>query len=131
MQVPVEDIVVKKRIRRDLGDIASLAESMKRLGQLSPVVISKKNILVAGGRRLEAAKQLGWRTINAVVADVSDPLAALEMEVEENIMRRDFSPEETAEASRRIHRLRNPGFFRRLLRAIAGFFKGLFGRFTA
>jgi ParB family chromosome partitioning protein len=126
MQVPVQDIVVKKRIRRDLGDISSLAESMKRLGQLNPVVISKKNILVAGERRLKAAKYLGWRTINAVQAEVSDPLAALEMEVEENVMRQDFSPEETAEASRRIYRLRNPGFFRRILRAVAGFFKRLF-----
>ena len=127
MQVPVEDIVVKKRIRRDFGDISSLAESMKRLGQLNPIVINRKNILIAGGRRLEAARHLGWRTVNAVVADVSDPLVTLEMEVEENIMRRDFSPEETAEASRRIYRLRNPGFFRRMLRAIAGFFKRSFG----
>jgi ParB family chromosome partitioning protein len=127
MQVPIEDIVVKKRIRRDLGDISSLAESMKRLGQISPIVISRKNILVAGGRRLEAAKHLGWRTINAVVADISDPLAALETEAEENIMRQDFSSEETAEASRRIYRLRNPGFFRRILRAVAGLFKRLFG----
>jgi ParB family chromosome partitioning protein len=127
MQVPVEDIVVRKRIRRDLGDISSLAESMRRLGQLSPIVISRKNTLVAGERRLEAAKHLGWRTINAVVADISDPLTALEMEAEENIMRRDFSPEEAAEASRRIYRLRNPGLFRRILRAVVRFFKRLFG----
>jgi ParB family chromosome partitioning protein len=127
MQVPIEDIVVKKRIRRDLGDISSLAESMKRLGQISPIVISRRNILIAGGRRLEAAKHLGWRTINAVVTDISDPLAALETEAEENIMRQDFSPEETAEASRRIYRLRNPGFLCRILRAITGFFRRLFG----
>jgi ParB family chromosome partitioning protein len=127
VQVPVKDIVIKKRIRRDLGDIPALAESMKRMGQISPIVINRKNILVAGGRRLEAAKRLGWKTINAVLADVPDPIAALEMEAEENIMRRDFSPEEAAEASRRIYRLRNPGFFRRILRALAEFFKRLFG----
>jgi ParB family chromosome partitioning protein len=126
MQVPIEDIVVKKRIRRDLGDIPSLAESLKRFGQISPIVISRKNILIAGERRLEAAKYLGWRTINAVVADVSGALSKLEMEVEENIQRRDFSPEETAEASKQIYRFRNPGFFRRILLAIAGFFKRLF-----
>ncbi|MDR1898614.1 MAG: ParB/RepB/Spo0J family partition protein [Treponema sp.] len=126
MQVPIEDIVVKKRIRRDLGDIPSLAESLKRFGQISPIVISRKNILIAGERRLEAAKYLGWRTINAVVADISGALSKLEMEVEENIQRRDFSPEETAEASKQIYRFRNPGFFRRILLAVAGFFKRLF-----
>jgi ParB family chromosome partitioning protein len=127
MQVPIEDIVVKKRIRRDLGDIPTLAESLKRFGQLSPIIINGKNILIAGERRLEAAKYLGWRTINAVVAAAPGRLARLEMEVEENIQRRDFSPEETAEAARHIYRLRNPGFFRRILLAIAGFFKRLFG----
>ncbi|MDR2158566.1 MAG: ParB N-terminal domain-containing protein [Treponema sp.] len=127
MQVPIEDIVVKKRIRKDLGDIPSLAESLKRLGQISPIVINNKNILIAGERRLEAAKYLGWRTINAVVANTANPLSILEMEVEENVMRRDFSPEETAEASRRIYRLRNPGWLRRIVLAIAGFFRRLFG----
>ena len=126
MQVPVEDIKVKKRIRKELGDISSLAESMKRLGQISPIVISKNNVLIAGGRRLEAARSLGWRTINAVIADRPGKLAKLEWEVEENLQRRDFSPGELAEATKRIQRLRNPGFFRRLWYALIAFFKRLF-----
>jgi ParB family chromosome partitioning protein len=125
MQVPVEDIKVKKRIRKDLGDIAALAESMKRYGQISPIVITKANILVAGGRRLEAARSLGWRTINAVIADLPGKLAKLEWEVEENYQRRDFNPLELEEARKKIHRLRNPGFFRRIWNAIVEFFKRL------
>jgi ParB family chromosome partitioning protein len=126
MQVPVDDIIVRKRMRRDLGDIDALAESLKHYGQISPIVITQKNMLIAGQRRLEAAKSLGWRTINAVISGGTDELTRLELEVEENIQRRDFTAEETAEAMRKLYRLRNPGFFRRILNAIIRFFKWLF-----
>ncbi|GHU66133.1 chromosome partitioning protein ParB [Spirochaetia bacterium] len=126
MQVPIEDIKVKKRIRKDLGDIASLADSLKHFGQINPIVITNDNALIAGERRLEAAKSLGWRTINAVVAEFPDKLSKLEYEVEENIQRRDFNNEEIAEATRRIYRLKNPSFFRRMLNALIRFFSRLF-----
>lgn len=128
MQIPLEDIVVKRRVRKDLGDVAALAESMKRFGQISPVLISSGNVLIAGGRRLEAARLLGWKTINAMVADIPGKLARLEYEVEENMQRRDFSAEEMAKAARQIYKLKNPGFFRRIWNAVAGFFKRLTGR---
>jgi ParB family chromosome partitioning protein len=126
MQVPINEIVVRKRIRKDLGDIESLAESLKRFGQISPIVISKKNVLIAGGRRLEAAKYLGWRTINAVISETSGELARLELEVEENLQRRDFNMEEVADATKKIYRLQNPGVFRRILNAVISFFKRIF-----
>jgi len=126
MLVPIVDIKVKKRIRKDMGDMSALADSMKRFGQICPIVITKKNVLIAGGRRLEAARQLGWRTINAVIAEIPDELTKLEYEVEENIQRRDFSREETEEAIQKIHRLRHPSFLRRILDAIIRFFKWIF-----
>ena len=126
MQVPVKDIIVKKRIRKDMGDIEALAESLKRYGLISPIVITKKNLLIAGGRRLEAAKYLGWRTINAIISDNTEELARLELELEENVQRRDFNMEEIAEATRKISRLKNPGFFRIIINAIIRFFKRLF-----
>jgi ParB family chromosome partitioning protein len=126
MQVPIEDIKVKKRIREELGDISSLAESMKKFGQISPIVLSKGNVLIAGGRRLEAAKQLGWKTINAIIADVIDSAARLEYEIEENTQRQDFSSEEIAEAFKRLDHLKHPGFFRKIWNAISGFFRKIF-----
>jgi ParB family chromosome partitioning protein len=126
MQIPIEDIVVKKRIRRDMGNIGALAESLNRFGQISPIVISKKNVLIAGGRRLEAAKSLGWRTINAVIADIPGEVSALEYEVEENVQRREFDAEETQEALRQIYRLQHPSIFRRVIASIVRFFKKLF-----
>jgi ParB family chromosome partitioning protein len=126
MQIAIEDIIVRKRIRKDMGDIGLLAESLKRYGQISPVVISKKSVLIAGERRLEAAKLLGWKSINAVTADAASELERLELEVEENVQRRDFSMEEVADASQKIYRLKNPGFFSRIISAIIKFFRKLF-----
>ncbi|MDR0998378.1 MAG: ParB N-terminal domain-containing protein [Treponema sp.] len=126
MQILVKDIVVKKRVRKDMGDIEALAESFKKFGQISPIVISRKKVLIAGGRRLEAAKYLGWKTINAVVADINGTLGSLEYEVEENLQRREFNPDELAEAARKIHRLRNPGFLKRIWNRIVLFFRRLF-----
>ncbi|MCL2558392.1 MAG: ParB/RepB/Spo0J family partition protein [Treponema sp.] len=126
MQVPVSDIKIKKRIRKDMGDIASLAESFKRCGQICPIVISRNNQLIAGHRRLEAAKLLGWRTINVVIAEGTDRISALEIELEENVQRHDFTLEEIAEATRLLDRLRNPGLFARIFGAIARFFRRLF-----
>jgi ParB family chromosome partitioning protein len=126
MQVPIKDIVVKKRIRKEMGDIETLAESLKCHGQISPILITKKNILIAGGRRLEAAKSLGWRTINAVILEDSSEISRLELEIEENTQRRDFTMEELAEATQKLYRMRNPGFFGRIFNAVVRFFKWLF-----
>ena len=126
MQIPVNDIIVKKRVRKEIGDIEPLAESLKRYGLINPIVINKQNVLIAGERRLEAAKHLGWRTINAIISDSTDELERLELELEENIQRRDFNMEEVAEATRMIYRLQNPGLCRRILNAINNFFKRIF-----
>ena len=130
MLIPIEDIKVKKRVRKEMGDINALADSMKRFGQISPIVITKNNVLIAGGRRLEAACSLGWRTINAVVADIPDEVTKLEYELEENIQRRDFSIEEEQEAVKKIIKLKNPGWFRRIINAIIRFFRRLFKKET-
>jgi ParB family chromosome partitioning protein len=126
MQIPIDKIIVKKRIRKNPGDIESLAGSLRRYGQISPIVISEKNVLIAGGRRLEAARHLGWRTINAVISEASDEISRLELEVEENIQRQDFSMEELADATKKIYRLHNPGFFGVIWNAIINFLKKLF-----
>ncbi|MCL2093450.1 MAG: ParB/RepB/Spo0J family partition protein [Treponema sp.] len=126
MQLAIEDIKVKKRIRKEMGDIAALADSMRRFGQISPIVVSKHNVLIAGGRRLEAAKALGWTNINVIVAEVPDELTRLEYELEENLQRRDFTADEADDAAQKIERLRNPSFFRRIIMGIKRFFTWLF-----
>ncbi|MDR0403148.1 MAG: ParB N-terminal domain-containing protein [Treponema sp.] len=126
MQIFIEDVIVKKRIRKEMGDLEALAESMNRVGQLAPIVLTEKNVLLSGGRRLEAAKRLGWRTINAIVTKLPEGVSALEIEIEENKQRRDFSPEESAAAMKKLYRQQHPGFFRRLWNCIVRFFRRLF-----
>jgi ParB family chromosome partitioning protein len=126
MQIPIEDIVVKKkRARQDMGDIGALAESMRRFGLICPIVLTSGNILIAGGRRLEAARSLGWRTINAVIAQIPEGVSELEIEIEENLYRLDLSPGEQAAAKKKLYRLKHPGFFRRIWNAVAAFFRRL------
>ena len=126
MQIEVARIKVRKLIRSDNEDISSLADSLNRYGQLQPIIVTRKNVLVAGGRRLEAARMLGWKTINAIVDSRTDELSTLELEVEENLQRVPLSREDMEAAFSRMERLRNPGFFRRILKAIVSFVKKLF-----
>lgn len=49
-------IIVGERFRKDIGDIDALAESIKEVGMLQPIVIDASGHLIAGYRRL-----LAWR----------------------------------------------------------------------
>ena len=122
MLVNINDIKVKRRVRKDVGDLESLKTSLRTYGLLNPITLNSKYELVAGERRLEAAKQLGWSTINAQVLEISDKISQLEIELEENIQRHDFTEEELLAGYTLLEKYRNPGFFRKLFNKIAAFF---------
>lgn len=126
MLVDINQIQVSKRVRKDLGDLTPLMDSLKRYGLLNPITITKDYKLIAGQRRLESARLLGWTTIDAVVVDIKDPVARLEIELEENTQRSNFTELELLEGYKQLEKLRNPGFFRRIWNAIKAFFKKLF-----
>jgi Fe-S-cluster containining protein len=67
---PITAIKVGNRHRKLLGDLEPLAESLETVGLLHPVVVDAKNRLIAGQRRLEAAKLLGWKTVPVRVIDL-------------------------------------------------------------
>ncbi|MFP4113307.1 MAG: ParB N-terminal domain-containing protein [Spirochaetota bacterium] len=127
MQINIDEVVIRKRVRKNLGDLSSLMESLRRHGLLNPIVINSRNELVAGHRRTEAARRLGWQTIEARIADSDDEADLVEMEIEENTQRKSLTSDELAEAYLRLDRMRNPGFFARLWRAIVKFFRRIFG----
>ncbi|HUX52420.1 MAG TPA: ParB N-terminal domain-containing protein [Spirochaetia bacterium] len=122
----IDDIRVRRRIRKNLGDLASLMESMKAYGLMNPIVVNERHELVAGQRRLEAARKLGWRTVQVRIIEDIDDVRHLEMEIDENTQRKNFTTDELAEAYIRLDRLKNPGIFRRLFTAIRRFFRLLF-----
>lgn len=123
MLVKIEDIKVKKRVRRDLGDLAALKESMHLYGLMNPITLNSSYELVAGERRLEAAKSLGWERINANVLDQNvSNIRQLEMELEENNQRKEFTDEELLEGYKRLERLKNPPLIMRILNFISSIF---------
>ncbi len=65
--LPVADIRVGERIRRDLGDIESLAQTIAVVGLLQPIGVSPDGMVKFGARRLEAVKRLGWKRIAVVI----------------------------------------------------------------
>jgi ParB/RepB/Spo0J family partition protein len=67
MLIQISRIKVGERRREEMGDVAGLAESIKRHGLLQPIVVDGDLNLVAGGRRLRACQLLGWDKIEARV----------------------------------------------------------------
>ncbi len=126
MLVSIKDIKVKNRVRKDLGNLENLKDSLRRYGLLNPITLDSKYQLIAGERRLEAAKAIGWTSINANIIDNLTPLSQLEMELEENNQRKEFTDEELLEGYKRLARLRNPSPLRRLWDALVAFFVWLF-----
>jgi len=86
--------------RQRLDGIDELAESLRAHGLLQPIVVRRRAAgyqLVAGHRRLEAAKQVGWTEIAAVVREETDDQAYI-LTLVENLQREDLTPKEEAAA---------------------------------
>ena len=126
--MPIGNIQIKTRVRKNLGDLSGLKESIRKHGILNPIVINSKHELLAGHRRLESARELGWAEVPVRIIAEGSRIDALEMELDENLHRRNLSSDELAEGYESLKKLRNPGLFRRILQACANFFKKLFGK---
>ena len=107
LEVPVNAVSPnpkQPRTRFDDDAIGSLAASIREVGILQPIVVRKAGAgyeLIAGERRLRAAKVAGLATIPVVVRD-SDDADTLREALIENIHREDLGPIELAEAFRQL-----------------------------
>lgn len=108
-------VKVGTRIRSDMGDLAGLAESIQREGQIEPVVILESPTgeltLDAGLRRMRACQRLGIR-VRAEIVSVGEPSDKIQFnfrklmrEIRENSDRKQFDALEEAEALRRSKEL--------------------------
>jgi len=113
----------RKRLRKELGDMSTLMRSMSKYGLLQPVVVDKNYNLLAGYRRYLSAKQLGWSYIDAVVVDAKDKISKLEVEMDENLVRKEFTYDEIDLAYDKRDNLLKPSIFRMII----DFIKKLFG----
>jgi ParB family chromosome partitioning protein len=84
--------------------LSELAESIREHGIIQPLVVSRNGgsyQLIAGERRLLAARQAGLKRVPVVVKEAS-PQALLELALVENLQRQDLGPLEEAAAFRRL-----------------------------
>lgn len=91
--------------RQDLGDLEELKRSIREHGILQPVIISpldeRRYRLIAGERRFTAARQLELPTIPALIRSVQDH-QRLELQLIENLHRKDLNPFEEARGFLRL-----------------------------
>lgn len=78
----------------DEAAVTTLAESMSKIGLLTPITIRTNGdgelVLVAGGHRLAAALKLGWKEIDCIEFD-GDEIDAELWEIAENLHRAELS----------------------------------------
>ncbi len=105
--IPIEKLKANKyQPREEFNQEAlnDLAASIKEKGFIQPVLVRFKNNeyeLIAGERRLRAAKKLGYKEIPAIIKEASD-LESLELSIIENIQRENLNPVDQAKAYKRL-----------------------------
>lgn len=83
--------------------VDDLAKSIKLKGLLQPIIVracsdnSRYFEIIAGNRRYEACKQLGWRKVTCHIVEVGEK-QAFELSLIENIQRETLNPIEEAKA---------------------------------
>ena len=122
MKVNISDITISDRVRKEMGDLVPLMDSLEKHGLISPIVVSDEFQLVAGHRRLQAATKLGWKEVEVIVINNLSEEDLLEIELSENVYRKDFSPLELLEGYSRFEKLKTPTLWQKICR----FFKKLF-----
>ena len=110
LQVPIDRISAnpyQPRQSFDQARLDELARSILEKGVIQPVTVRRKNgqeeyELIAGERRLRAARQTGYQTIPAIVMAVSSSEEMMELSLIENIQRDDLNPIHEARAYLRL-----------------------------
>jgi len=92
--------VGKCNVRKDVGDITELIQSVKQVGILEPLIVrptrTNKYEIVVGNRRYHAATTIGLKKIPCIIKEMSDDEAII-ASLTENIQRGDLTEEEIAE----------------------------------
>lgn len=87
-------------------DLRELQESLRASGLLQPITVRRRPgkdgfELIAGERRLRAAKAIGWREIPAIIKEIDDK-TLLTLALIENLQRTDLNPIEEGEGYRQL-----------------------------
>lgn len=109
-QTPIEEIQPnprQPRARLDEEQLAELASSIQEHGVIQPLIVTETGsgagyTLIAGERRLLAARQAGLREVPVILREASEQ-QLVELALVENVQRADLSPLEAAEAYRQLN----------------------------
>lgn len=108
-EIPVNSISPnprQPRVRFDPAELAELAASIREHGIIQPLIVKQGEqpgqfTLIAGERRLLAARQATLETVPALVREATQQ-ELVELALIENVQRADLSPLEAAEAYRQL-----------------------------
>jgi hypothetical protein len=101
-ELPIAQIKVGSRHRKDMGDLTSLAESIRQEGLLQPIGVTEDLRLVFGERRVRATRDiLKTKTILARIVDVN---SIINGEYAENEIRKDFTASKRVDIATAIER---------------------------
>lgn len=108
LEIPIANIVPnphQPRLHFDQEKLAELAKSIQEHGILQPLVVTRVDSqnyeLIAGERRLQAAKTIGLKTVPVLVREAGEQLK-LELAIIENVQRHNLNPIEEAKAYARL-----------------------------
>lgn len=104
--LPIREIQVKSRLRTEMGNLQRLANSIRDRGLVEPIVVNQDKVLIAGERRLRAHQLLKLEHIDVVYRETLSQDELHELELEENVNRKDMEWQEEALAILQIYRLK-------------------------
>ena len=93
------------REKMDTDSLRELADSIVENGIIQPLAVCKRNNgyqLIAGARRLKAAKLAGLRKVPAIMIEIESDEQLLELAIVENLQREDLNPIELAQGYKRL-----------------------------
>lgn len=118
--INLDKIIIKNRARKSYGDIESLAADIKENGIIHPPAVNKDTLeLIAGERRIRAAKLLGYTEIPVNLISVRDAEHKLNLEISENAKRLDFNKEERIALARELERIETQKAEERILSGVS------------
>lgn len=108
---PVADVIIPEERQRDkaFADEA-LIVSIEQQGLINPIVIHADGRLVAGERRLDAHIKLSRPFIRATILENLSPIKAFEIELQENLARKQLTWQEEVRAIGKYHAERLAAF---------------------
>jgi ParB/RepB/Spo0J family partition protein len=103
--ITIKSILPPPTLRTEGVDVSELVESIRQHGLLQPIIVrpmgSSAYQVIAGNRRLLACRELGWKTISAIVVNESSRGAVVKSIVE-NLQRENLTPLELARGIREL-----------------------------